>query len=133
MKIRINSLKSKFKGRHDRLAYIVLLVISGTLILSGSYLFLSRDNPDQAQKLAIIKQQDRHFIKFGLTNNEPVGYYYRISVTVDGNQYDEDVLIGPDGVYTYRHTVHPPIKDKMINISVFKENELVSENTYLLD
>lgn len=135
MRLIINSLKVQLKDTREkhRLAYIILLVISGILILTAVYLYSSQADLDQSQKLALITLHDRYIIKFDLLNNDNVEYNYRISVTVDGKKYDEDILIRPEGVYTYRHQIYPPLKDKMINISIFRENEPVSENTYLLD
>lgn len=97
------------------------------------YLLSSRANLSQPEGSVLVRQGGEHLVKLDLFNSELTGRNYTISVVVDGRRYDENIFLGAGRAFTYKHHIYAPVQDRRVNVSVYKENELVSENTYIIE
>ncbi len=119
----------------NKLIYFFLLLLCMFLILYSGHLFVSRASLNQSVNSVLIRQEDEFIIVLDIINNEPSAQNYTISVMVDRMPYEIPVSVGAGGTFTYIRHIYPPLKDKMVNISVYRENDPVpvGENTYIIE
>jgi hypothetical protein len=86
----------------------------------------------QPQRSVLFKQGEEYIVIFDITNIDPENSNYTISVIVDDKRYDENIFLGAGRIFTYKHHIYPPLQDKRVNVTVYKENVPVSANTYII-
>lgn len=119
----------------NKLAYIVLFLIGTSLLAYSAQLLKSRSDLDPSQRSGLIKQGSEYILQMDITNDALIDSNYTISVFIDETQYDENIFLPRGSIFTYKHHFYPPLKNKWVNVSVYKEGETdpVSKSTYLIE
>ena len=113
---------------------IFLILIGICLVIYSMHLFVSRTELDQPIRSVLVKQDNEYLVRFDLTNTETEDMIYTLSVIVDGKRYNENILLKPGKILTYKHHIYMPLKDNRVTVSVYQGNKTipVSENIYTL-
>lgn len=116
----------------NKLIYISLLLLCAALLIYAGHLLSSRADMSQPQRSVLFKQGEEYIVIFDITNSDPENSNYTISVIVDGKRYNETIFLGAGRIFTYKHHIYPPLQDKRVNVTIYKENVPVSANTYII-
>lgn len=114
--------------------FIFLILVGIVLVFYSGHLLLSRAELDKPMSSMIIKQGDAYLVRFDITNTDPEDINYTLSVLVDGERYNEKILLRSGKIFTYDHHIYPPLQDNRVHVSIYRENEPVpvSENIYTI-
>ncbi len=114
--------------------YFFLLFLCVLLILYSGHLFISRASLNQSVKSVLVRQGGEFTVVLDINNNEPSARNYTISVLAGRMRREEHVYVGTGRTFTYMHHIYPPLEDKRVNVSVYREDEPVpvSKYTYVI-
>ena len=108
-----------------KIVYILSLVILGVLVVftvfqpmavGGKYSTVGRAH--------LLQGEDQCIIEFHIFNHEGRDQNYTITAVVDGEQYNESVLIRDGRIFTYIHHIYPDrVTEGHVSFAICKEGE----------
>jgi len=114
--------------------YIVSLLVLGVfVVLPFFHPTVSETAYSEVSGVQLLENGTERIILFDIVNHERKDMNYTVTVTVDGENYTEEVLLREGGVFTYVHHVYPEITARgEISFAVYKEGKSapIEEATY---
>ena len=114
--------------------YIVSLLVLGVfVVLPFFHPTVSETAYSEVSRMQLLENGTERIILFDIVNHEQKDMNYTVTVTVDGKNDTEEVLLREGGVFTYAHHIHPErTAGGEISFAVYKEgmSAPIEEATY---
>jgi hypothetical protein len=109
-----------------RILYLVSLLILGVLLVRGFlwYTVSEQQKYSEVQGESIIQTEHDWILQFDIINREGKETRYSITISVAGEQYNEQFMINNGGIYTYIHHIPRDVigADK-VSLTIYREAE----------
>ncbi len=108
-----------------RIFYILSMVVLAVLISLTVFKPMAADKIySEVQQAQFLEAEDELIIQFSLFNHEGRDQNYTITAVVDGEQYNESVLIRDGRIFTYIHHIYPDrVTEDHVRFAICKEGE----------
>jgi len=118
-----------------KLLYISLLLTGLALVSYSARLLVSRAELKQPQRSMLVKEGDDRYLRVDLFNQERSTINYTISVFIEGERYNESILLRPGRSFTYIRYLYPPIEGGVVKVQVYRGTKPApeSEAVYVIE
>jgi hypothetical protein len=108
-----------------RILFIVSLGILGVLLaLTLFHPLGGGGKTSEVVQESLLRTENEWIAEFNIINPQESEQLYTITVTMDGMQYNENVLIHAGKTFTYIHHIYPDrLTEGCVTISICKEGE----------